>query len=174
MEICTFDFRPGQFGKHLIHSLCIYGDNLNSNIRIFFALQVHGTNTNLKCVFTHGKNTDPSKSQTVCFFSGMGYEVRDMGYEVRDMGYEVWDMGYEVWDMGFEVWDMGFEVWDMGFEVWGMGSHFSSLEHQVLAGRYMIEDSGLGLVGADHFEGCRGTAIALLHNIVAEQSLVLE
>ena len=39
-----------QFGERFVHSLCIYGVNLNPNIPVFFATRIHGIDRTLKSV----------------------------------------------------------------------------------------------------------------------------
>ena len=42
--------RGQQFGKHFIHSLCIYDYNLNSTFSICFITRIHGTGNRSVCV----------------------------------------------------------------------------------------------------------------------------
>ena len=48
-----------QFRKYFIHSLCIHGVDLNSNLGIFFATRIHGTDRTIldMSVYTHALYT---------------------------------------------------------------------------------------------------------------------
>ena len=41
----------GQFGKHFVYSICIYGDNLSTSILIVFAKWFHGTGHSLQNIY---------------------------------------------------------------------------------------------------------------------------